>query len=959
MTNIVFESVEFLSGAPGATTKRTPAQRAADIINVKDYGATGNGVTDDTLAIQAAFNSNQLTTTATTTGSSLIVHFSAPLPAWVVAGLPLMDISPPGNAIAQGTFITAVNTSAGTVTMSTTTFNAGVQTGDTIVIGQPGKVFFPAGIYIVSGTIQLPASGSPPTSAGASVQIEGCGGASELLASPAFNGFVFDDYAPTTNHGSAQAWEIKNLYIHNAYVPPKIYRSNVIASASFARGANPPNPLSVTSASSSGILEGAILFDTVFPGGSPAYLGFVAPGGVGAPVGGNTPLTLGDTIGIGGAQVPSTATNDNLFMVQGYYVASGQSWSASAGNVTITGGSYNPATGAVSLTLGTSVNIQVGGPIAVTVTGTGSVSSLSGSFFATAGTSGTTLNYTAATGLTLTITGGTLNQTNIIMNASNPGLDAGNYLVWDWTWVTAARTSVPRCLGVVNAANWVGTTLTLNNIANVTNEGTQDLLVLTPMSGGIRHVSTFYARIEGCLFSAILGIFNDCNNVSQQADGLGDDWFCTIRNCAVAGTAGASAQIGNIGFYSGQSTIYENCDAPSNWNGFRIIAADSTMIGGRAEVNCYSVVIGGIMHNSIVNDGVTGFTLMNFEAEGTWGAGLITDTSSLVGGLITGFTCSGNHSNSCYGIVVTGEGATIANCSVSGDSSAGYGAFWNPSLAGNGTPAGIYVPDSVNPTNTTYLSCFSNVGSPGSQQLPGGTVAGLLGQAWRMPTNPTAARLLNCNNPPPVFTYAKLPQGQAATGQIDNGNGSNNTAGTILNLSAGTFGKTDVLGSAVTGPGVSPGTFITGSQVTGTGQPVTVNNSQLVPAGTAMTVYPMVDGDEYYISDSTIPPMPVFICNGAISTGSPTINMSTAAPAYSVVGLKVFDITNNKSIGTVQSYSGNTLTLTGNASNASAGTSDQLVFSPLTNAGTIITSGGGIYTVKARWAADLANWVMV
>jgi hypothetical protein len=152
---------------------------------------------------------------------------------------------------------------------------------------------------------------------------------------------------------------------------------------------------------------------------------------------------LGANTGGSGTFSAWTITKDRLWISSGFGVFWTDGLYAQASNLTISSGTYNSGTGAVSLTLTGSAASGFGqgtGLALSSLTGTGSFAALQAALgvgfytntFNASSVSGTTVNFTGPTGLgSVTITGGTLHQV-YNWNSMNVGIDSlvARQVIW-------------------------------------------------------------------------------------------------------------------------------------------------------------------------------------------------------------------------------------------------------------------------------------------------------------------------------------------------------------------------------------------------------------------------------------------------------------------------------------------------------------------------------------------------
>ena len=105
------------SGNGAAAVARTLANRFADVVNVKDFGAVGDGVTNDTDFIQAAINAIPTGKTLNGNGLTYLITSSLTLKAEMTLENFVFDFSTAGNLdqllVASGSIGTAISITAG------------------------------------------------------------------------------------------------------------------------------------------------------------------------------------------------------------------------------------------------------------------------------------------------------------------------------------------------------------------------------------------------------------------------------------------------------------------------------------------------------------------------------------------------------------------------------------------------------------------------------------------------------------------------------------------------------------------------------------------------------------------------------------------------------------------------------------------------------------------------------
>lgn len=418
----------------------------------------------------------------------------------------------------------------------------------------------------------------------------------------------------------------------------------------------------------------------------------------------------------------------NNFVGNRFSMPTGGTWSASGSPTTILLSGSNPgvaAGGALWMTGGVN-SVFIGMITSVTSWPTVTVSSAAA---ASADISGG--------GLTAQIiqcyaAGGSFSahDATITMATTRPaGIGTGLYYVYDYErYLADPRTDFP-----IGVASWSGTTVTFvpqsspRDGALLNSVGTSDRLWFAPVAGCIRYSSVVGAKVTNCFISGFYGVTTseDKTIANDTTAGSAQGFHVLIDTCTFSNPSGFSGLMGQTGVYLTNNSIAINSNSSGLWCAERLSGTNSGIIGGRAEVNHFGIIIGG------------DFTTSN---------------GSLSGGFIIGRSMESN----LQAIYCKGGGVDIisSGCSCNALASTVLGGFYlngftgvveNSGATGNfGSQYAIYVADAgtLRGKITFVSASASNFSTPS--------------QSWRIPAQAWWGTCIQSDNPALVYTYANL-----------------------------------------------------------------------------------------------------------------------------------------------------------------------------------------------------------
>jgi hypothetical protein len=322
-----------------------------------------------------------------------------------------------------------------------------------------------------------------------------------------------------------------------------------------------------------------------------------------------------------------------------------QSWTWNLANANVSSGTYNSGTGTVTIVLASFFGAFTGVDIFITLTGTGSVATISGHFVvATDGGDGLHFTYTGTTGLTLTITGGNVTQYNDLVNGTAMTVktsvtsDSGTLTATDPT-DTAAFVALLGVTGTLSQTDPTDTGIFTGGIVGTGTLSATDSADTAAFAGNVTWNATLAATdpTDTAIFNGLTAVLGTLNTTDQT-----DTANFTGQGVSPTGTLAATEPTDTIDFEaqlvsSGVLNATEVAD-PASMAGTVTAGPDSGTFATTENIDTGlitgSVISQGTM-NTMENADGAAFSGYAGDATGTLNATEPTDTAAFGNAQVT------------------------------------------------------------------------------------------------------------------------------------------------------------------------------------------------------------------------------------------------------------------------------------------------------------------------------------